>query len=38
LEQTNRLLENTIEGYEGSVSWRLTKPLRTLAQRRRERA
>jgi SAM-dependent methyltransferase len=38
LAQTNQLLESTIEGYEGSVSWRMTKPLRTLAQRRRERA
>ena len=37
LEQTIGLLESTTAGYEESASWRMTKPLRTLAQRRRAR-
>ncbi len=36
LERALALREETVAGYEGSVSWRLTKPLRSLAHRRRE--
>lgn len=34
---TEQALERAIKGYEGSISWRVTKPLRTLAGKRRER-
>ena len=37
IERARQQLDKTIAAYEGSLSWQVTKPIRTIAKRRRER-